>query len=234
MSGISESSTNRNLVNLSEQYLREIRAGQLGGLVRDEIANINKHRLASLDQPERLAFWINIYNATAQAALKERPDRFENRRRFFSASLVPVAGIELSLDKIEHGILRRSQWKYGLGYIPNPFPSSFERRHRLLNQDYRIHFALNCGAASCPAIAAYTAESIDEQLDQATSSYLTNEVVEENDTVYVPRIMLWFRGDFGGRSGIKRLLRKHDIIEAGQRPRIRYKKYDWSLDVANF
>ena len=228
------SQTPRDPVELSEQYLRGRRSGESSIRIRDEIATIDEDRLAALEQPERLAFWINVYNATAHAALEHRPERFENRRRFFAAPLVTVAGTSLSLDEIEHGILRRSKWKYGLGYIPHPFPSSFERRHRLSALDNRIHFVLNCGAASCPAIAAYTAESIDEQLDLAASQYLSDEVVFSGETVYLPRLLLWFRGDFDGRSGIQRLLRRYDIIDQEARPRIRYKKYDWSLDLDNF
>ena len=222
------------LVDLSERFLREVRGGELHGPMRDRIAELASPQLASLDRRERLAFWINVYNAAAQATLQGRPARYEHRRRFFSEPLVTVSGTGLSLDEIEHGILRRSRWKYGLGYVPDPFPSSFERRHRLSERDYRIHFALNCGAASCPAIAAYTADSVDEQLDRATESYLNGETVVEDGTIYLPRLLLWFRGDFGGRSGIKRLLREYDLIDPGERPRIRYRKYDWSLALGKY
>jgi NADP-dependent 3-hydroxy acid dehydrogenase YdfG len=52
---------------------------------------------------------------------------------------IPVAGVWLSLDDIEHGMLRGSKHPWGMGYLPRPFPSSFERRFRLERADPRIH-----------------------------------------------------------------------------------------------
>ncbi|NIS29619.1 MAG: DUF547 domain-containing protein, partial [Actinobacteria bacterium] len=71
--------------------------------------------------PARYAFWLNLYNAWVQRALREDPSRLERRWRFFRAKRVPVAGRKLSLDDLEHGLLRRSQLKLGLGYLTNPF-----------------------------------------------------------------------------------------------------------------
>ncbi|MDZ7745495.1 MAG: DUF547 domain-containing protein [Halobacteriales archaeon] len=121
---------------------------------------------------------------------------------------------------------RGSQWKYGLGYVPNPFASTFVRRHRVAEPDFRIHFALNCGAASCPAVAAYDAETVEANLDAATKSYLRSETLVEERTAYVPRLLLWYRGDFGGRSGIRRILREYDVVGSRRRltdpvPRVR-------------
>ena len=221
-------------VALSTAFLAEIRDGQTRGPARERLAKLPEERLDALDRRGRLAFWLNVYNAAAHAALAERPERFENRRRFFSAPLVTVAGEELGLDTIEHGIIRHSSWKYGLGYVRDPFPSAFERRHRLSARDFRIHFALNCGAASCPAIAAYTAENVDLELHRSTATYLSTESVVDGDTVRVPRLMLWYRGDFGGRRGIKRILREYGVVNEPGRYRVRYRDYDWSLAVGRF
>ena len=222
------------LVARSERFLRAVRTGTETEPVRRSIAAAAPADLDAFTRAERLAFWLNTYNAATQDALRSDPDRFENRRRFFSEPIVTVAGTELGLDDIEHGILRRSQWKYGLGYVPDPFPSAFVRRHRVADLDPRIHFALNCGAAACPAIAAYTADGVDEQLDQATESYLRSETVVEEGTARVPRLLLWYRGDFGGGSGIRRLLREHGVIDSDASPRIRYREYDWSLALDAF
>ena len=72
----------------------------------------------------------------------------------------------------------------------------------------RIHFALNCGAKSCPPIAFYKYDKIDEQLDVATRSFLKSETEfdDQNKTVYVTKIMHWFKADFGGTEGIRNLL----------------------------
>jgi hypothetical protein len=226
------------LVADSQRFLRAVRApddrGPALDAVRDRIADASPDRLSALGPDERLAFWLNVYNAATGAALLADPERFEDRRRFFGEPVVTVAGTDLSLDRIEHGVLRDSQWKYGLGYVPNPFPSAFVRRHRVADPDARVHFALNCGAASCPAVAAYDATDVDDQLDRAAGSYLRSETVVEGGTARVPRLLLWYRGDFGGRSGIRALLREYDVIDPDAVSRIRYREYDWSLGLDAF
>ena len=226
------------LVADSQRFLRAVRTSDdreptLGG-VRDRIAEASPAVLDALGPDERLAFSLNVYNAATGTALLADPDRFESRRRFFSEPLVTVAGEDLSLDAIEHGILRGSRWKYGLGYVPNPFASTFVRRHRVTEPDFRIHFALNCGATSCPAVAAYDAETVDAELDTATENYLRSETVVEDGTARVPRLLLWYRGDFGGGSGIRRILREYGVVDPDEVSRIRYREYDWSLALDAF
>ena len=225
-------------VEISRRFLRAVRASAAGDAeresARDALAALDSDALASLDADARLATWLNVYNAATGDALLADPDRFDDRGRFFSQPVVTVAGEALSLDAIEHGILRASQWKYGLGYVPNPFPSDFVRRHRVAERDWRIHFALNCGAASCPAVAAYDAETVDTELDHAAEGYLRSETVVEDGTAYAPRLMLWYRGDFGGRRGIKRILREYSAVDLDSVSRIRYREYDWSLALDAF
>jgi hypothetical protein len=225
-------------VAVAREFLRAVRAGSDAdvdvGAARDRLAALDPADLEVLNADERLAFWLNAYNAATGDALLSDPDRFENRGRFFSTPLVTVAGEALSLDAIEHGILRGSQWKYGLGYVPNPFSSAFVRRHRLADPDCRVHFALNCGAASCPAVLAYDGETVDATLDAATEEYLRSETVVEDETAYVPRLLLWYRGDFGGGSGIRRLLREYDVVDPDAISRVRYREYDWSLALDAF
>lgn len=184
----------------------------------------------------RKAFWINIYNAFTLIRLQDNPKAYEKRNKFFRKKQIRIAGKDLSLDLIEHGIIRRSKWKYSLGYFNNPFQSKFEKRFRVDELDYRIHFALNCGAKSCPPIAFYKPEQIDKQLDRAARSYLKNEIQYDNlnNSVEVPAILNWFRGDFGGKKGITRILKEQQLIPADSSPKIKWKKYDWNLDLENF
>jgi hypothetical protein len=190
------------------------------------------------DRRAALAFWCNLYNAGTQRLLAERPALYESRLRslrFFRATCVTVAGTPLGLDDIEHGILR-GRSKYGLGYLPRLLPGSFERRYRLADPDPRIHFALNCGAESCPAIRAYTPGEVDDQLDLATRAYLDATVEYDPDAgrVQVPRVMRWFRADFGGRDGIYEFLGRHGAIPADATPSIRYRTWDWSREAGKF
>jgi hypothetical protein len=190
------------------------------------------------DRETALAFWVNCYNAGTQRLLSERPGHYESSLRFlrfFGTPALTVAGQALSLDDVEQGLLRRRS-KYGLGYLPRLLPDTFEMRYRLEELDPRIHFALNCGAESCPAIRAYTPEAIDDQLDLATRAYLdaTVEYDPEAGRVRVPRVMLWYRGDFGGARGIRKFLRGCDLIPADASPSVSYHAWDWSQSAGKF
>ena len=46
--------------------------------------------------------------------------------------------------------------------------------------------------------------------------------------------MLWYRGDFGGRRGIRRILREYGVVDLDEVSRIRYREYDWSLALDAF
>lgn len=185
---------------------------------------------------KKKTFWLNIYNAFTQLALAQNPDQYKKRGQFFGRKNIIIAGEQLSLDRIEHGLLRRSKTKWSMGYINRLFPSSFERKHRVDSVDYRIHFALNCGAKSCPPIAFYRAEQLDKQLDLATRVYLRNEAVYDTikNQIQLPAIMGWFRGDFGGKKKMKELLKKINVIPNDIDPSIKFKKYDWNLYLDNY
>ncbi|MEP6950620.1 MAG: DUF547 domain-containing protein [Ginsengibacter sp.] len=132
--------------------------------------------------------------------------------------------------------MRRSKIKWSGGYFSKLFPSEFERENRVKKVDYRIHFALNCGAGSCPPIAFYDPEKLDKQLDLATMIYLKGESVYDSihNVVALPAIMGWFRGDFGGKQKIKALLKKLQIIPGDTNPKITFKKYNWDLFTRNY
>ncbi|MFB6161741.1 MAG: DUF547 domain-containing protein [Haloferacaceae archaeon] len=196
-------------------------------------------RRVRADRRTGLAFWLNCYNAGTQHLLAERPDLYESPLRFvrfFHAPAVTVGGTSLPLDRIENGLLRGGRSKYGLGYLPKVHVTTFERRYRLDDCDPRIHFALNCGAESCPAIRAYEPDRVDEQLDLATRGYLDATVEYDADAgvVRVPRVFLWFRGDFGGGSGVLEFLRAYDAIPDGATPRIRHGSWNWTRAAGKF
>jgi hypothetical protein len=208
---------------------------------RAALADVTRADLREVrtDRRTGMAFWLNCYNAGTQLLLAERPDLYERPLRFvrfFRAPAVTVAGTALSLDRIEHGILRGGRSKYGLGYLPKLRVTEFERRYRLDDCDPRVHFALNCGAESCPAIRAYEPARVDEQLDLATRHYLDATVAYDPDAavVRVPRVCLWFRGDFGGGSGLREFLRAYDAVPADATPTIRYRAWDWSRAAGAF
>ncbi len=201
-----------------------------------ELVSIEELTTQLKTDAERKAFWLNIYNAFTQISLKKNPDAYKKRNKFFGNKFIHIAGHIISLDLVEHGIIRRSKAKYSLGHFNKLFKSKFEKQFRVDRLDYRIHFALNCGAKSCPPIAFYKPEQIDKQLDIATKAYLKNETLFNGKdlTVELPAILNWFRGDFGGKKGIIRLLHQQGIVPENVKPGIQWKKYDWTLMLKAF
>lgn len=216
---------------LARRLLERVRREQSTASCRRAIAELRVDDLDDFrsDRRAALAFWLNVYNAGTQLLLERRPELFASRWRFFRATAITVAGIDLSLDDIEHGILRGRRSKYGLGYLPRLARTGLGAEYRL-DADPRIHFALNCGAASCPAVLAYDPETVDRTLDEATESYLDRTVTYDatRNRVELPRVCLWFVGDFGGPSGLRAFLRDRGLIPPGSSPSLRFESYDWT------
>ena len=223
---------------LSENFLTRVRNNQDTNELRAQLYSTTLEELeVGLDTDEKkLAFWINVYNAYIQVVLSENPDKYNDRGTFFSSEQLPIAGRLISFEKIEHGIIRKSQWKLGLGMIRKWFPNKFERKLRVDNREYRVHFALNCGAKDCPPVAIYNADTLNEQLNKGTAAYLskTSTYNKETGEVYVTSLFSWFRGDFGCKSGVKDILKEFDIIPTTKNIDLNYKSYDWTLDLDNW
>lgn len=225
-------------IRLSQDILYAARTGESTTDFKEALATFSFEKLLGQlnSDDKRIAFWLNIYNAFTQIGLIENPAWYESRNKFYKRKFIRIAGKDLSLDLIEHGIIRRSKIKLSMGYLNKCFPSSTEKKLRVDKLDYRIHFALNCGAKSCPPIAFYKPDQLDKQLDLATRAYLKGEVVfnQEKNIVDLPKIFSWFRGDFGGKKGIIKLLRLKNIIPADADPTIKWKEYDWTLALKNY
>lgn len=222
------------LVKLSQQFLFAAKTGKDIEIFILQLENLQESSVALLRTDNaKKAFWINLYNAFTQTLLKQNPGFYKNRNRFFAAKQINVAKQKLSLDDLEHGFLRRSKYKWGFGYLGKIFPSPLEKAWRVEKLDYRIHFALNCGAKSCPPIAFYSFEELDQQLALATKSFLENEVDVTENAVAVPAILDWFRGDFGGKKGIRKLLRENGFPDVNASTKIRFRKYNWQLSLEN-
>jgi hypothetical protein len=186
------------------------------------------------DSSERLAFWINAYNAfTLADALDTVYGKHKSVRQvsgFFDGKQHLVAGEKLTLDEIE-------------------------KRGRDLH-DPRIHFAIVCASASCPKLQrfAYIGEKLDSQLDQAARGFLADpkrglRFEPERNNLYVSPIFEWYAGDFTGASSgflarVKATVSGSELLDFIARyapgevsnrvkenpPTLHYFKYDWSLN----
>lgn len=232
-----EQSKNK-LVQLSQDFMYAAKTGEETSqfIVQFKKGSIDDIAAIIKNDDDKKAFWINLYNAYTQVALKQNPGQYERRGKFFGSRKIEIAGHLFSLDDIEHGILRRSKIKWSLGYLNKLFPGKVEKKCRVKKLDYRLHFALNCGAKSCPPIAFYTTENINQQLDLATKAYLRSEAEydEKDNILKLPALMSWFRRDFGGKRKMIVLLQELLIVPVDKKPAIKFKTYDWTLNLQNY
>jgi hypothetical protein len=221
---------------LSQVFLKEVKTGENSTKTLQELENYNFELLGKElnDDSKKLAFWINIYNGVTQFSLKAHPEYFKDRGSFYKKKLVKIAGEAFSLDEIEHGILRRNTSKYSLGYFRKLKTRRAIKKLMVRRIDPRIHYALNCGAKSCPPVLFFSDDKIDAQLDMTARGYLEAECELKNDKLYVPALFSWFRGDFGGKRGIYKFLWKYEIIKKGEKPSLVFKEYNWELSLGNY
>ncbi len=155
------------------------------------LASLDGVRVATLDDDERLAFWINVYNAfTIQlVASHAETESIRNIEKTFgvlqlkgpwSGPIVHAAGRTLTLDDVEHAIIRKE--------FSEP----------------RIHFALVYAAVGCPPLRseAYTGAKLEEQLDDQGRRFLLaspgkNRLEQRGFSVALSPIFTYYRDDFG-------------------------------------
>lgn len=188
----------------------------------DYVESLQSVDVAALNRDEQMAYWINFYNAlTVKVILDHYPvDSIRDislpgsRGGPWKAALVTVKGTELSLDDIEHGILRPI-WK-----------------------DPRIHYAVNCASIGCPNLAdqPYEADRLEEMLDNAARGYVNHPrgVGFDGRRITLSSIYNWYNEDFGDRNGLMDHLLKYadsDTADAlrGYDGRFRY-DYNWELN----
>lgn len=222
---------------LARQLLLKVKTEAAPEDELEKLAKISREELSESlkDDPSRLAFWLNIYNAHAQLKYRKDPTITQDHERLFGERTIVIAQEKLSLDDIEHGLLRhRAKW--GMGYFGYWFGSDFIKRFHVKKLEPRIHFALNCLAASCPPIAFYHEDRLPSQLQKATRWYLSQETDLDlpNNRIHIPRLFLWFHHDLNGKVGAQKLLEEFDLIPRGKKWEIEFKEYDWKTAPANW
>ena len=147
--------------------------------------------LATLDprsfaKAEQMAYWINLYNALTVFVIVPRypVDSIKDIKSSlidfgpWNLELIPIAEQTLTLNNIEHGILRPI-WR-----------------------DPRIHYAVNCASIGCPNLApeAYRSDNLERLLDQGATEYINHPrgAQVRDGKLLVSSIYDWFKADFGG------------------------------------
>jgi Protein of unknown function, DUF547 len=155
-------------------------------------------QVAALSEQDRKAFFINIYNSLVIHALIAigEPQWLGGRLQRYATASYTIGGQTYSLNDIENGILRGNR----LGAAPFsslPFTPDDPRTKLMLPVDPRIHFALNCGAASCPPIRFYAGAKLDQQLDLAARAFLNRTTLNDRGVLEFSQIFKWYSSDFG-------------------------------------
>ncbi|KEQ13787.1 hypothetical protein GZ77_16015 [Endozoicomonas montiporae] len=195
--------------------------------LRGYLKNLSQIDPGTLNKNEQLAYWINLYNAlTVELILKNYPVKSITKlgKGWFRVGpwddeLISIAGKELSLNDIEHRILRPI-WN-----------------------NARIHYAVNCASIGCPDLAPemYTGKRIEAQLDEAARRFINQSkgVNFVGGRLVLSKIFEWYGGDFAakdvsGEEGVwKELLQ---FADAKLRSRLEaYKggisyRYNWKLN----
>lgn len=203
-------------------------------------------RFSLMDENTKLAFCINLYNVLIRHAFIKVgiPKNSVSRSTFYSTVSYNVGGHILSFNDIEHGILRaNARPPYSLFH---PFGERDPRRGLALQtRDPRIHFALNCGAKSCPSIEIYTPHAIQEELRIVALAFCecdSNLMIDsENHEITVSMIMYWYRSDFTNDVSSlpeklvtflrgEKKMQLQEMINSGKPIRINYSTYDWGAN----
>jgi hypothetical protein len=190
---------------------------------------------ASIPEGEasRRAFWINVYNVLSLHAGRGRgSNRLLDVAEIFRTCYL-VAGVPLTLDEIEHGLLRD-----GAAHPAMPWARmrrSDPRRRWSVPLDPRVHFALNCGAVSCPAVRMYEGADLDTSLDLAEKSFLgaVSRFDAAAGVVETSRLLAWYAADFGGLQGVRARLAQALSVPAVEiaRARLAFLPYDWTSSI---
>ncbi|KAK0068380.1 hypothetical protein Bpfe_002315 [Biomphalaria pfeifferi] len=199
---------------------------------------------------EKKAFFINIYNCLTLHGLIEQPKLPESVlqvQQFFKTTSYTIAGLVFSLDDIEHGILRCNR-PHPSSTKPTFSPDDPKLKFICKTFDPRIHFALVCGAKSCPAISVYSVDNLDAALDKATRNFCSQEVFisNEKNEIFISKLFQWYRSDFGVTDidVLKWILpflsqTEHDRynmlimkLEMVGSVAVKYLDYNWSLNIS--
>ena len=218
-------------------YARLVGSAEFAGAV-EAARGLAGARLDTLTgREERLAFWINVYNALVLHGIVSLGVRRSVVRgwNFFGRAAYRVDGSVFASDDVEHGVLRANRRRI----VPprRPFGARDPRRGLILSPlDPRIHFAINCGARSCPAVGVYHAETIEAQLEGATRGFVNTDVSLDDGRIVCSRLFKWYRRDFDGAGGLTAFLLRYlddgparRALANGAAPRVGFRAWDWSL-----
>eukprot|EP00929_Paragymnodinium_shiwhaense_P107085 TRINITY_DN73100_c0_g1_i1.p1 TRINITY_DN73100_c0_g1~~TRINITY_DN73100_c0_g1_i1.p1 ORF type:complete len:506 (-),score=61.35 TRINITY_DN73100_c0_g1_i1:261-1778(-) len=207
------------------------------------VTELQSVEISTLPPPSRRAFVINLYNMIVPHAFAKVGIANKDLARvaFFDGVKYTLGGHVYSLNDLENGILRGN--RTAPYHLRRPFHSKDERQAGVLPADYRIHFALNCGAKSCPPVKWFTSEAIEEELRVVAQAWVESEenvsVDMDRKLLRLSKIVKWYSVDFGtdkiqvakaiAASARGRKLENLQQLVKGPFT-MKYNDYDWSTN----
>lgn len=208
---------------------RGLKAGDAKRLqdLRRSLARVNVNQL---NRKQQLAYFINLYNVNVVGIVVDH---------------YPVDSIrDISSDPIRRlNVFEKDYVPFGNGKISLNDVENTHIRDRF--KDPRIHFAINCAARDCPSIRpeAFVGARVDAQLDDQARRFLNGptglKLSKKGSTLVVEttKVMDWFEDDFKPAGGNLAFIRKYAspdkqraIQQAGEKVKLTYDDYDWSLN----
>lgn len=171
----------------------------------------NNKPTSEVSKNEKLAFWINVYNAfTVKLIVNHYPVKsIKDIKQPWDQKFFKIDGEAMSLNHVEHEILRNMD-------------------------EPRIHFAIVCASYSCPKLQryAFTAENLDEQLINVTKEFLADETRNKisEKSIRISKIFDWFAKDFTQDGSLIDFLNKYTDVNISPKAKKRYLEYNWALN----
>ena len=173
-----------------------------------------------------------------------------SRLGFFNNVTFRIGPDQFSFQDLEHGILRANS-KSPYTFIRSFGPKDDRLRLCMPKVDCRIHFALNCGAKSCPPVTNFTAEGLDHELRIVAQTFCEQdsnvEIKEKDMTLLLSELFKWYRNDFCSSSadslpkavlkylrGNKKLTLERMLLKGPSSIKVKFLPYDWSTNASNF
>jgi hypothetical protein len=162
------------------------------------IAGLVALRISDYSRREQFAYWINLYNAVTVAVVLDH---------------YPVATIR-EID-VSPGGFSKGPWRRKMLRVEGEALSLDDIEHRILRpiwQDPRIHFAVNCASLGCPnLVSAFTAENMEDMLDEATRGYVNHPRGAQvaGGKLYLSTLFKWYGADFGDEAAIVKFVRRY-------------------------
>ncbi len=179
-----------------------------------EFLALNKSEFNTLDSEQQISWYSNLYNFyTMKLIVEHYPIKsIQDIKSPWDSKIVPLWGKQVSLNHIEHEILRKEY------------------------DEPRVHFALNCASVGCPSLRAtpFTGSVLNTQLDEQAYKFLTDSTRNrvKGKKLYLSKIFQWYGADFNNNYGSYQEYVK-EVLQLSHKVKVVFIEYDWNLNNAS-